>query len=790
MMGAEFGGVASTSGSGLFTALSGTATKSIDATTKFDSDYALKIVASSNYGLFQLAHGGSSPTYSVGVAYVYFDSLPAATDYVFFRIQTAGGSNYSFAYNNSTGKMRALITSGTVQTGPDMTTGVWYRIEWKAYCGSASATLDWSVGIEDGAATAYTQATGTITASTFASIQFGNSSVNSTWTGYCDNIVWSQTSTDYPIGPVRVEGIRPSSEGTDSLGSVITDEDGLTTSLYAKLSESPWATTANDDLIKQTGTGTTSYAEVNFADTTRTTILGAKGYLQYASSATQSNQGACIIIDEDTTQTEIYGNPTTRQDYSETSAFYKSTLLPVPSGGWDQAAVNALKARVGYSGDANPNPYWLALMVEVAYTPSSGINLVPDSTGYHSQLGDEATLGVTIDLVPDGTGYHSQLGDSPTLGVTIDMVPDGTGYQTQLGDGATLQLPVDVVPDQTAYQSQAGDNAVLGVSINLVPDSTGYQSQAGDEVTGMTQVHILAPDGTGYHSQLGDSPTLGVTIDLAPDSTGYQTQLGDNATLEVGVISIVPAEGVQTQAGDSPTLGVTIDLVPDSTGFQSQLGDNAVLSVGAIDLVPDSTGYHSQLGDNAVLGVTIPLVPAEGVQTQLGDEATLTVGAIDLIPDQTGSQVQSGDGATITVDAINLVPDSTGYQSQLGDTATITRIFNLIPSEGVQTQLGDGATLGVTIGLVPQEGYQNQAGDGAALVQTHNLLPDQGVQTQLGDEATLILGVLHYHEVIERVIVKSGIETIRTGRSAEFGIFLELVQVQGRIKTVRKRRIQ
>jgi hypothetical protein len=51
---------------------------------------------------------------------------------------------------------------------------------------------------------------------------------------------------------------------------------------------------------------------------------------------------------------------------SQTAIQYKSAVLAPAAGIWSQGAVNGLVARVGYSTDSTPNPYWDSIMVEAA----------------------------------------------------------------------------------------------------------------------------------------------------------------------------------------------------------------------------------------------------------------------------------------------------------------------------------------------------------------------------------------------------------------------------------------
>ena len=53
-------------------------------------------------------------------------------------------------------------------------------------------------------------------------------------------------------------------------------------------------------------------------------------------------------------------------DMSQTALQYKSTVVTPGAGIWSQAAVNGLVARVGYSTDSSPNPYWDSIVLEAA----------------------------------------------------------------------------------------------------------------------------------------------------------------------------------------------------------------------------------------------------------------------------------------------------------------------------------------------------------------------------------------------------------------------------------------
>jgi hypothetical protein len=51
---------------------------------------------------------------------------------------------------------------------------------------------------------------------------------------------------------------------------------------------------------------------------------------------------------------------------SQSALQYKSAIVTPAAGMWGRSAINGLVARVGYSTDSSPNPFWDSIMVEAA----------------------------------------------------------------------------------------------------------------------------------------------------------------------------------------------------------------------------------------------------------------------------------------------------------------------------------------------------------------------------------------------------------------------------------------
>jgi hypothetical protein len=342
--------------------------------------------------------------------------------------------------------------------GPQASLNTWYQIDIKAYCGAATYILDWQV---DGVS--QTQATYATTASTFSSIRPGVI-ISASVTNYIDDVAVSVTPEDYPIGEGGTVGLRPNADGTHNNAANImedsagTDIDG--TPAWNLLEENPWITTANADYVRQSGIGTGNYGEVQFADTDKTTIHGVMAVLQYASATDLANDGKTYIRDLDGQATTLYSG-----DMSETSCFYKSVAVLTPSGGWTLAHVNGLRARIGYSSDADPAPYWLGIMLEVAYGPSSSA--------------PEMNVRYQSTNIADGGSYDFS---SQVVGTNTDRV-----FTTEnLGD-ANLTLsgsPIITIggtnADQFSVQSQPSTpilpSGYTTFTIRFSPTSTGAKT--------------------------------------------------------------------------------------------------------------------------------------------------------------------------------------------------------------------------------------------------------------------------------------------------------------------------
>ena len=152
----------------------------------------------------------------------------------------------------------------------------------------------------------------------------------------------------------------PDSMGTSFGAGNFRNNDGtaIDANSWQRLDEVPMTSTA--DYVRQQANSGTSYLEFGLQDTPETCIRDVSMVLAYHAAGASADNGKTSIFDG-ATETVVFSG-----DMSQTGLQYKSAVVAPALATWNQAAVNGLVARVGYSTDASPNPYWDSMLLEVA----------------------------------------------------------------------------------------------------------------------------------------------------------------------------------------------------------------------------------------------------------------------------------------------------------------------------------------------------------------------------------------------------------------------------------------
>jgi Tfp pilus assembly protein PilX len=197
-------------------------------------------------------------------------------------------------------------------------------------------------------------------------------SVRPAYTAYYDDVIISTTPSDFPIGDININGIKPDGFGTNvnpanfQVGPPLV---AIGATSWQTVIETPMTAPQNSDFIRQVTVSATSYLELTLADTTQTCIRGADAIMAAHPDGTSANNTKTSVFDG-ATESILYSG-----DISIATVAYSYAIKPItPGGAWTPARVNGLKIRFGYGSDINPIVSWDAFIVEVA---STTVNAAP-----------------------------------------------------------------------------------------------------------------------------------------------------------------------------------------------------------------------------------------------------------------------------------------------------------------------------------------------------------------------------------------------------------------------------
>ena len=368
-------GVVSAQGGGLFDNVVVTSGGSItpDSTVTRHGAYSLKVDRTTMSGSTYLEKQVSGPVLVMRFS-VRLESLAMAQGGTHLMwIPQANGDFVRFEYQVSGSHFYVWWNGGSVSTGTiTVAEDTWYTIDLKVDLSAATSRIDWAMN-----GVAQTAITKSATPSTVTSVRLGTDyGLDPAFTANYDDVMLSMTGTDYPIGDQKILRLRPTGTGTHSSPGDLQNNDGsaIDATTPGRLDDIPMSSMT--DYVQQVNLSTTSYAELTYEDTTESCVSAASGVLAYSSQTGTANHGKTSFF-SGATESIVYDG-----DMSETTLFYKSSMI-TPSSSWTPEVLNGLKARVGYSGDEKPPPYWESLIVEYAVSelPPPTLTSTPGTLG-------------------------------------------------------------------------------------------------------------------------------------------------------------------------------------------------------------------------------------------------------------------------------------------------------------------------------------------------------------------------------------------------------------------------
>ena len=373
-------GTVDAAGGGLFSNVNGAGVSADNAVARSGS-YSLKIVdpAGANHSARIAAAGNIA----VVRLYLRLASLPAADVAELLSVDVAAGNDLRLGYQASSGRLTIRFGNGAVtKASTTVNAGTWYRIGLRVTADTNPRTADWQI---DGASQASISSAGA--ASVVNTLRFGSTVNADDYTANYDDVMISATSGDYPLGAGSVVGLRPNGMGVSVTPGSFSHDDGsaIDANTYLRLADDPLNSATQ--YVRQQVIGAGDYLELTMADTAASCIAGVAGIVAYHAAGAPVDNGKASLFDGATERVVFSG------DMSQTTLQYASVMVAPAAGSWTASAVNGLTARVGYSSDVTPNPYWDAVMLEVA----TG-NSVPGTVTITSTAGSSTVTTTYTDV--------------------------------------------------------------------------------------------------------------------------------------------------------------------------------------------------------------------------------------------------------------------------------------------------------------------------------------------------------------------------------------------------------
>lgn len=388
----------------------GTSTPTISTSTFRSGARSIRFnpTAQTSRLLLTTSGGTLSSNKWIGRFYVRFATLPNTTCDLFFN-----GEDGVF-FNASDNKIYAGydvsgITLGA--TGVSVTTGQWYRIDFKIDSSTSPHLTDVQV---DGVACG--QASSVSGGASFNSVIFGVSRATTTGDIFFDDVLISFTLADYPLGAGNVDHFVATSDGTHTStstnivkGTVAAPTGGgaitsATTDAFNWVNGVPLLGGATDNtrLINQQTASSAQYVEVKLgpASGISTPTAGPRA-VEVITADRQASTATCDFItklNDNGTENSIIARGVVAG--STTDRYARKHYATAPTGGaWTVAAgagnFNNLKARFGYSSDATPDVYWRGIMVEAEFAVIGTNSTLTADAGSYALSGVDASFAWT-----------------------------------------------------------------------------------------------------------------------------------------------------------------------------------------------------------------------------------------------------------------------------------------------------------------------------------------------------------------------------------------------------------
>lgn len=507
--------------------------------------------------------------------YIYFAALPSI-DTTLLRLQAAAGTACYLRYRTATTDIIAAIgTSTTGATAQVVTTGVWYRVEFKVDLSTGTRT---AALIVDGTPKGMVSAS--IAASTSTLWMIGASTNGETLNAdiYIDDIATGTDVADYPLGAGQIKALFPNRDGTHSFSVAGDFQDDTGTNI------APGATDAWERIAHTINTlstflaaalaGTTEYLEWGFDTLTGAgRINGMEVVSAHHAAGTSANKQSARLVDG-----ASVGDIFADVDFSQTTLTQNTKHFPTaPSTAtrWTVAQVNAVRVRWGSSwaaSDVDPDAYIDAMLLEVDYVPGTFV----DCEG-HATIELVAEGDITIDppdilLAGDAVIQLLASGD-----LIKDMKLAGDASVALVATGDVRQRQV-MAGDAAITVTASGD---LQLGVNLAGAATVSLVASGDmrarqRMSGAGIVQLVATGDIRQRQRMAGAATI--SIAAAGNLRGVQRLSGH------ALVAVVASGALHQRQSLSGAAQVSVTAAGSLTVNLDLAGAAAVSVIAAGDL--------------------------------------------------------------------------------------------------------------------------------------------------------------------------------------------------------------
>lgn len=664
--------------------------------------YALLLTGASTLTNIELTSGGllAGGTAVVASFGLMFPSALPSNSPDFCCISTSG--NDAFMFYQATGtKLGVAWSGGSTFDGPVVVADVWYWIDMLVDAAANPHTLSWRVNEAAQTGTTTAAAAGSIVSWTLGRVD----AVSGTYE--FDDVRVGTTSSEYPLGQGKVALLLPDTGATateigtaNSICRFTSNGGALDTTfssadILAAISEVPPVISAAATGLYQRTSGTgnainipfTSY-QLQAGEEIEAVVVRVLGW---AASATANNLELRAF--DGTNETTLI----TREDPN----FDASTTAPAwwcapytPSGGWDQAKLDALAIRIGYSNDVSPVPGCHAIYVEVsikqnpvAPTTVAAVASIPTpsvTTGGGSPAPSTVAAVTTIptpSVVAEST-------TAPTTVAAVASIPTPTAVTSSTASPTTVAATASIPAPTATTGTTPAPSTVAAVASIPAPTVAAGATAAPTTVAGVASI----PTPTATAGAEASPTTVAATATIpAPAVTAATTA---TPTTVAGAASI-PAPTLATSSVIGATTVQASATVPAPDLATSSTTTPA--TVAATTSIPTPAAAASSTAQPNVVTVTSSIPTPTITAGATAGPATVT--ATTSIPTPTATAASTATAATVT--AVASIPTPTATSSATPQPATVAAAVS-IPTPTVET--------GGDVSIVMAE-FVNPAGD-------------------------------------------------------------------------------